>query len=87
VVVAAQLCIHCPSFQFADPDPHHFGKVDPDPDQSGKLDPDPYQSKKVEALEDHFGTEEGRNLGGKIRIRVSIKLKSRIWKVSGSTSK
>jgi hypothetical protein len=23
---------------FADPDPHHFGKVDPDPDQTVKLD-------------------------------------------------
>ncbi len=46
-----------------DPDPHHFGKLDPDPHQSGKLDPDPHQSDKVEALEGHFGTLEGQNLG------------------------
>jgi hypothetical protein len=28
---------------FADPDPHHFGKLDPDPHHFGKLDPDPHQ--------------------------------------------
>jgi hypothetical protein len=46
--------------------PHHFGKLDPDldPHQSGKQDPDQTESgETVEALEGHFGTLEGPNLG------------------------
>jgi hypothetical protein len=44
-------------------DPHHSGKLDPDPHRSEKQDPDPHQSEKVEALEGHFGSMKGPNLG------------------------